>query len=158
MPAPEVDMAPTPKPEGMRVRRNAGQKNWVAIERGAVKAPPMPGATSIKDSAQRRLAQAYWKAIWADLGAIFTDADRFPLARLCKLHAQAMLGKLGAQLQTELRQLEQSFGSNPIGRMRLMIQVVDAAEGSTGTGPAVADLAKVRERKARAAARRGPVE
>lgn len=151
-------MAPTPKPEGKRQRRNLGQKSWTTLERGSVSPPPMPGATTIEDPSMRRTASAYWKALWSDLGQIYTDADRFALARICILHAQAMHGRLGAQLQTELRQLEQSFGGSPIGRMRLMVQVRDAEDVEETQGPKVASMDAARQRKARLAAQKGPIE
>lgn len=141
-------MAPTPKPEGARVRRNLGQKQWRSLERGAVPVPSMPGATQIPPEL-RSLARAYWRALWTDYGALYTDADRHPLARLCRLHAQAMIGKLGAQAQGELRQLEASFGSSPLGRARLQVQISTPQAPAGDEASAPVDLAAQRERRAR---------
>lgn len=147
-------MAPLPKPPGERVRRNLDQRQWRQIQRGAVEVPPMPGAASLTRR-QREVAEEYWRALWTELGALFSDADRFPLARLCRLHARAMASKRGlsAQAEGELRQLEAAFGVSPLGRLRLMVEVVDA-EGAPGADSAtpsgvVVDMRAQRARRAR---------
>lgn len=147
-------MAPLPKPDGTRVRRNLGQKQWRTVERGAVPVPAMPGSSRLPADV-KRAAQAYWKAIWTDLGAIYTDADRHPLSRMCVLHARVQLGqRVGAQLQAELRQLEQAYGGSPLGRQRLMVQVAVPEPDSGESSAPVVDMAAQRERRKRIAAQR----
>lgn len=143
-----------PKPPGERVRRNTDQRQWRVLRRGAVAPPPMPGATSLTQR-QRQVAQEYWDALWTEYGELFTMADRFPLARLCKLHARAQVGKRGlsAQAEGELRQLEAAFGGSPLGRLKLMVQVEDGAArgGDEDERPAgvVVDMGAQRARRAR---------
>lgn len=145
-------MAPLPKPEGQRVRRNLGQKHWRTITRGAVPVPPMPGATSMTKR-QREVAEEYWTELWTEYGELYTSADRFPLARLCRLHARAIVGRRGlsAQAEGELRQLEQAYAASPYGRQRLMVQVAEPTEPTARADDPAApvDLAAQRARRAR---------
>lgn len=146
-------MAPMPKPEGQRVRRNLGQKQWRTLERGAVLVPEMP---SELDAGPEVLAAArvYWTAIWTDLGQMFIDADRYPLARLCVLHARLALGCDEKVEHSELRQLETAYGISPAARQRLMVQVAVPEPVLDGPPADVADMQAQRERRARIAAQR----
>jgi hypothetical protein len=148
-------MAPTPAPPkadgtSSRQRRNLGQRQWRTITRGVVPIPPMPGETTLTKR-RRQLATEYWTALWTDYGVLYTDSDRHPIARLCSLHSLAMLGKLGAQAQGELRQLENNFGASPLARQRLQVQVQSAveADGKPAGDDEPIDMAKQRERRAR---------
>jgi len=142
-----------PKPPGERIRRNLDQRQWRQIQRGAVEVPPMPGASSLTRR-QREVATEYWNTLWHEYGELYTPADRFPLARLCKLHARAMVSRRGlsAQAEGELRQLEAAYGCSPLGRLRLMVEVVDGEQMSSAeTTPAgvVVDMKAQRTRRAR---------
>lgn len=153
-------MAPTPKPEGMRERRNRDQRQWRTVTRGAVPIPPMPGETSL-GRRQRAVAVEYWTALWTDLGEIYVDTDRHAIARLCRLHARSMVGRLSAQAEGELRQLEAAFGGSPLARQRMMIRVVDpdaSAPGDDDDGGSVVDMEAQRARRARIAAAPEPGE
>jgi len=150
-------MAPLPKGDGQRVRRNLGQRQWTTLRRGVVKVPAMPGSTDL-DADVRKVARAYWKALWTDLGEIYADSDRYPLARLCALHARVQLGKrVGAQLQAELRQLEQAYGGSPLGRQRLMVKV-EPLELILVSVADPAQVADIEAHRARQADRRARIE
>lgn len=139
-------MAPLPKPEG--ARRHPGKNQWRTLTRGAVPVPAMPGSSKL-EPAVKRAAQQYWRTIWTDLGEMFTDADRFPLARLCVLDARVRVADRppGAQLQAELRQLEQAYGVSALGRQRLMIHVQDTDGDAPGHSADVASMDEHRRRQ-----------
>jgi len=131
-------MAQTPAPPkedgtSSRVRRNLGQPQFRKVTRNAVPIPAMPGETTLT-ARRRQIAREYWNDLWADLGELYTNADRHPIARLCSLHSLAMVGKLGAQAQGELRQLEAAFGGSAAARRKLMVVVVDQHGDAVGDG------------------------
>ena len=142
-----------PKPPGERERRNADQRKYRTITRGAVPAPPMPGAATLP-RLERQVAEEYWRDLWADYGEIYTAADRHPIARLCRLHARSIAGRRGlsAQAEGELRQLENAYGASPVGRLKLMVIVKDpdgSAEGDQHVDSVVVDMDAQRRRRER---------
>lgn len=145
----QTPAAPREDGTSSRVRRNLGQPQFRRVTRGKVKPPPMPGEANIR-GVRRQIAVEYWNELWTDLGEMYTKADRFPIARLCVLHSLAMVGKLGAQAQGELRQLEASFGGSPAARRKLWIVVVeDVTDAEDGGDDAPIDMESHRARRAR---------
>lgn len=131
-------MAPAPKPEGARVRRNANQKQWTTFVRGSVPAPEMPDLRLTVR--QRPIAEAYWLDAWAECGPAYTESTKYSLATLVGLRARILTGaKVGAQLQTEARQLEEALLLTPKSRRSAWIQVVDAdkAEQTEHVAPVI---------------------
>lgn len=136
-----------PKPPGQRVRQNRGQGRYAEASGAGV--PEMPGAGGL-DPDVRLVALEYWGAIWSELGGMYLGVNRFPLARLCVLHARVQLGqRVGAQLQSELRQLEVEHGVSPLGRRRLQWEVARATGESdpANAAPSTDELARRRERR-----------
>jgi hypothetical protein len=96
-------MAPQPKPPDARQRRNKGQAGWSEVE--GSKVPKWPGA---KDDPVEALD--YWKTVWAELGGMFSAADRLPIYRAAMLHSAvvssarkkhlaASLGRIAGKVQ-----------------------------------------------------------
>lgn len=77
-------MGATTKPPGARSRRNKGQADWVPIE-DAGDIPVWPG--SADDPAE---ARDYWATVWAELGGMWSPADRMPLYRAAVLHSSVV--------------------------------------------------------------------
>lgn len=141
-----------PKPEGARVRRNLNQKAWTTFVRGSVPAPELP-PLPLPDS-QREIAEAYWLDAWAECGPAYSSSTKWQLVRLVILVAQiAAGGRVGAQLQTEARQLEETLLLTPKSRRSAWIQIVDADQEADAGEPApVADMDRQRARRGRLAA------
>lgn len=145
-----------PKPEGARVRRNLSQKQWTTFVRGSVPAPALPPLPLVGE--ELAVAAEYWRDAWAECGPAYTSSTKWQLVRLVILVGQiANGGRVGAQLQTEARQLEETLLLTPKSRRSAWIRVVDSdqeagADETVDSGAPVADMAVQRSRRARLAA------
>lgn len=72
-----------PKAPGARVRRNQGQAQWQEVQGSLV--PKWPGETGDPPE-----ARAYWRTVWAELGGMWSPADKMPLFRAAMLHASVI--------------------------------------------------------------------
>ncbi len=147
-------MGATPKPPGQRVRRNREQSEWRQLPAGGRSGRAPKPRTSV---VWGEFGQAYWRALWSSpMAATYTEADVFPLTRLCSLvdrrerveagdpevfAASSVDGEVtvvrGFDGDGEIRQLEDRFGISPLARRRLQWEVAQAERSpSAKRGPA----------------------
>jgi P27 family predicted phage terminase small subunit len=134
-----------PKPSERRQRRNAPSAAIVALPVQPLVVPDAPGGVL---AVTRERWSAFWRSPLA--GAVAVDSDLSALERLFTLYdererayrayrrerlvtgstGQLVLNPLGRQMavmDSEIRQLEDRFGLNPLARARLGITIGEAA-------------------------------
>jgi P27 family predicted phage terminase small subunit len=134
-----------PKPSERRQRRNAPSAAIVALPVQPMVLPDAPGGVL---SVTRQRWQAFWRSPLA--GAVAVDSDLPALERLFSLYDERErayrayrrerlvtgsqgqtvlhpLGRMMGVMDSEIRQLEDRFGLNPLARARLGITIGEAA-------------------------------
>src|SRR4051812_18114114 len=120
-------MAPTPKPAGMRQRRNKTSTS------ARLQADPELQAPALPDRDWHPMTLAWWADIWSSPMAPEYDAsDRHGLFVLAVLIDQFWTSPT-KELAGEIRLQRQSFGLSPIDRRRLQWEIERGDEASERT-------------------------
>ena len=120
-------MAPTPKPPGQRVRRNAAQPQWRTLPREGRQgdAPDLPDREWLPSTLE------WWRQVWASPMAVaYEEADVESLVRLARLKDDFDKGDIGTSALPAMQQLEDRFGLSPKARRALQWEVAQAEEAA----------------------------
>lgn len=132
---------PGPPPSRNPRRRNA-RPDWRALPAAGRKgeAPKWPLASRVKGSVD------LWRDLWSRPQAVAWDEDgqERVVARYVLLVLEAEKPDASAALLSEVRQLEDRIGLNPLAMKRLLWEVVDLPAGDGDDGEVI-DLDDYRE-------------
>ena len=135
---------PGPPPNPNARRRNA-RPEWRRLSAAGRQGEPPPWPLSKPSVGESRL----WAELWGSPQAIAWDALGWvrTVARYCRFAVQAERRGASAFLLSEVRQLEDRLGLNPMAMKRLQWEITtEAQEEQPSADSNVADLAEYRER------------
>lgn len=120
-------MAPTPKPAGMRQRRNRASTNARLQADPKLKAPKLP------DRTWQSMTLDWWADVWSSpMAPEYDDSDRHGLFLLAVLIDEFWLSPT-KELAGEIRLQRQAFGLSPIDRRRLQWEIDRGDEATERT-------------------------
>lgn len=119
-----------PKSPGARTRRNLGQSQWQEVERPA-RVPPWPGS---RDDPPE--ARSYWRTVWAELGGMWSSADRMPVMRAAMLHSAVVASARRKGLASRLGKIARNDSLDESDREFLGTLAVDFAFGGADASAA----------------------
>lgn len=120
-------MAATPKPAGMRQRRNRVSTSAKLSADPKLKAPALP------DRPWHPMTLAWWRDVWSSpMAPEYDESDRHGLFMMAVLVDEFWLGPT-KDLASEIRLQRQAFGLSPIDRRRLQWEIDRGDEANERT-------------------------
>lgn len=120
-------MAPTPKPAGMRQRRNRVSTSAKLSADPKLKAPDLP------DRLWHPMTLAWWRDVWSSpMAPEWDESDQHGLFLMAVLVDEFWLSP-SKDLAAEIRLQRQAFGLSPIDRRRLQWEIDRGDEATERT-------------------------